>query len=161
MRKMKFPPTHIVLHTAAFRGPADVNTISAWHLERGFDAIGYHFVITGSTYDSSCVIQKGRSLDYQGAHALGLNNTIGICVTGHGDYDYWTQDQLRLLWILCANLMSIYKIPINKVIGHRETPLQNLNPIKTCPGKLIDMNEIRKGILSTLPENLEPYMEYK
>lgn len=147
MKKFVIKPKRIYLHTAAFRGPANEEIITKWHLARGFDDIGYHFVVVGSKYDNTSGIQTGRSLDYIGAHVSGDNcRSIGICVTGHGDFDEWTETQMGLLIPLVRDLMFKYTIEIKNVLGHREAPLR---PNKTCPGKKIDMKEIRKHILTS------------
>lgn len=148
MKEFKKFPTHIVLHTAAFRGEANAELITQWHLENGWDDIGYHYVITGSMFDKKSKIESGRPLHYHGAHARFFNHkSIGVCVTGHGDHMEWTQAQIDNLSKLVSDLMDAYQIPLKKVIGHRDTPWEKLKRNKTCPGNLIDMNEIRKFIL--------------
>lgn len=148
MKEFKKFPTHIVLHTAAFRGEADAEIITHWHLENGWETIGYHYVITGSMFDKKTRIEYGREIRFHGAHAKFFNGkSLGICVTGHGDHMEWTEDQITLLSSLVSDLMDAYKIPLKNVIGHRDTPWERLKHFKTCPGKLIDMKEIRKFIL--------------
>ena len=140
-------PTEIILHTAAFRGKCDALLIDTWHKEKGWEAIGYHFVVTGSFWDTEAAVQIGRPMGYQGAHVFGRNKrSIGICVTGHGDHAEWTDEQIRLACALISDLQQIYNIPTKKVIGHRETFIGRINLPKTCPGKLIDMNEFRKHL---------------
>jgi N-acetylmuramoyl-L-alanine amidase len=69
----------------------DVDLIDQWHKERGWDGVGYHYVITngiiahGNEYDPKMdgEIQKGRELAVMGAHCRGHNyNSIGICLIG-------------------------------------------------------------------------------
>jgi len=159
MKLMKFPPSHIVLHTAAFRGPASVEAIREWHLERGFDDIGYHWFISGSFYDIVAPgIYKGRPLDYKGAHPVGNNHTVGVCVSGHGDHMEWTDQQLGMVGVLCKQLMHTYNIPLKKVIGHNETWMHKLKRSKTRPGKLIDMDEVRKHVLNAPSGGLDQYI---
>ena len=56
----------------------NIDTIRAWHLERGFNDIGYNFVIT-----KAGLIQHGRPIDKIPAHTFGQNkDSIGICLTG-------------------------------------------------------------------------------
>jgi len=147
-------PKHIVLHTAAYRGKTDAKLIAKWHLEKeGWDTIGYHVVITGSIFDDEAVVQFGRPMQFQGAHAKFFNGrSLGICVTGHGDHIEWTTRQLDLLAEVVITLMKAYDIPVYKVIGHRDTPWERLKRFKTCPGTLIDMNEVRKHIMSKMKE---------
>ena len=66
--------------TAAYQQPAGESPadIRRWHLERGWAEIGYHFVIR-----KSGDLEIGRSLEYQGAHCLGINDqSIGVCCSG-------------------------------------------------------------------------------
>lgn len=56
--------------------------IRRWHIERGFNDIGYHYVI-----DLDGTIEEGRPLSKAGAHCQGHNrNSIGICYIGGA---YW------------------------------------------------------------------------
>ena len=56
----------------------DVETIRQWHLARGWNDIGYHYVIY---LDGT--IAKGRDLDIVGAHCRGNNqDSIGVCYIG-------------------------------------------------------------------------------
>ena len=57
--------------------------IDRWHKQRGFDRIGYHYVI-----DLDGTIEAGRDPDCIGAHCKGHNtNSIGICYIGGADRD--------------------------------------------------------------------------
>lgn len=72
--------TEIIIHcTATPAGrvvtAADVN---AWHLERGFAGIGYHYLIG---IDGR--IEPGRPIGRIGAHCRGHNRTsVGVCYVG-------------------------------------------------------------------------------
>lgn len=56
----------------------DVDTIRMWHKARGWNDIGYHYVIY---LDGT--IAKGRDLDVVGAHCRGNNkDSIGVCYIG-------------------------------------------------------------------------------
>ena len=70
----------IIVHCAATPEGKDytVAQIDRWHKERGFDCIGYHYVIYR---DGS--VHKGRSEERQGAHCVGHNaHSIGVCYIG-------------------------------------------------------------------------------
>ncbi len=70
----------IIIHcTATPEGrPHTVADVDRWHRQRGFDGIGYHFLIR---LDGS--VETGRPLEKQGAHCLGHNGrSIGICYVG-------------------------------------------------------------------------------
>lgn len=56
---------------------AEASRIRGWHMQRGFEDIGYHFVIKGNSYT------EGRDIRYQGAHCLHWNQfSLGFCVAG-------------------------------------------------------------------------------
>jgi len=70
----------IIIHCSAT--PQDrevsVSTIRKWHLQRGFNDIGYHYVIH---LDGK--ISNGRNISRIGAHCSGQNRgSIGICYVG-------------------------------------------------------------------------------
>jgi len=70
----------IILHcTATPEGRHhDVADIRRWHLKRGFNDIGYHYLI-----HIDGTIEEGRPLNKQGAHCSGQNRgSIGICYVG-------------------------------------------------------------------------------
>jgi N-acetyl-anhydromuramyl-L-alanine amidase AmpD len=143
---------YIVLHTAASLKPnVTAAHIDTWHRQRGFEMIGYHYVIRRDG-----LIEPGRPERYAGAHCRGLNhNSIGICLTGHGDFLPWTPEQMRFLRELVNALREKYNIWIENVIGHREVNdliaagklSARYRTDKTCPGKKIDMNALRLYIL--------------
>ena len=70
----------VVLHCSATKANSGVTaaTIREWHLSRGWQDIGYHFVIL-----ENGDIEKGRHLHLQGSHVQGHNaDSIGICYVG-------------------------------------------------------------------------------
>ena len=70
----------IILHCSATpQGREhDVADIRRWHLKRGFNDIGYHYLI-----HIDGTIEEGRPLNKQGAHCSGQNRgSIGICYVG-------------------------------------------------------------------------------
>ena len=92
----------------------DINTIRRWHKERGFNDVGYNFVIL-----EDGTIQPGRSLSIEyGAHCRGKNDWMGICLIGR---DSFTDAQFESL----GKLITKYKC--KEVKGHYA-----FSP-KTCP----------------------------
>ena len=58
----------------------DVEKVTQWHTERGFDTIGYHYLIKRDG-----TLQEGRQQDEVGAHAVAVNGTsIGVALVGGG-----------------------------------------------------------------------------
>lgn len=126
MRKINL----IVIHCADTYARMDVgvNEIRKWHLERGFEDIGYHYVIRRDG-----TVETGRALEKMGAHAAGFNAfSIGICYAGgKGDdgqpEDNRTGEQKKALRGLVAELLK--RFPEAKVSGHGELP----GVRKACP----------------------------
>jgi hypothetical protein len=121
-----------------------VDVIDLWHRQRGWNGIGYHFVITNGRLTSDQgysgfndgLIQTGRYINLVGAHCKGFNKrSIGICLIGkHG----FTAKQLyQALPELLGKLMLEYDISIEQVRGHCE-----FSKAKTCPN--ISPDIIRK-----------------
>lgn len=56
----------------------DVKEIRRWHKERGWDDVGYHFIVRRDGE-----IEVGRTLDVPGAHCAGHNaDSVGTCLVG-------------------------------------------------------------------------------
>ena len=70
----------IIVHCSATKAGQDFTAadIDRWHRERGFNGIGYHYVIR---LDGR--LEKGREIDLAGAHSKGWNErSVGICYIG-------------------------------------------------------------------------------
>ena len=70
----------IIIHcTATPEGRQhDVADIRRWHLKRGFNDIGYHYLI-----HIDGTVEEGRPINKQGAHCSGENKgSIGLCYVG-------------------------------------------------------------------------------
>lgn len=138
--------THILVHNSASKW-GDVAEITRWHKERGFNTIGYHYVITNTHPRSSRVkdpafdgvVHNGRALDKRGAHEEKYNHrSLGICLIGRGPKDF-TVAQLDSLRKVCRELMGRFKIPRENVLGHAE-----VDPMKRDPG--FDMDAFRASL---------------
>jgi N-acetylmuramoyl-L-alanine amidase len=111
----------VVHHSAspANRGD-DAETIHGWHIEKGWDGIGYHYVILPSGD-----IQAGRPEFWEGSHAKSHNHeSLGICLIGNHVFKV---EQLSALRGLLDRLIK--KFPFAKIVGHSD-----LNPGTQCPG---------------------------
>lgn len=114
----------IIIHCSDTREGKDftVKDITSWHKARGFNTIGYHYVIYR---DGS--IHVGRPEDEQGAHCKegGHNrHSIGICyiggktADGTGYKDTRTPEQKEAMLSLLRQLKARY--PHARVYGHRD-----------------------------------------
>ncbi|WP_163499830.1 N-acetylmuramoyl-L-alanine amidase [Helicobacter suis] len=119
----------IIIHCSATPEGQDFSAkdIDRWHKEKGWEGIGYHFVIK---LDGT--IESGRSLDCVGAHCRGHNSdSLGICYIGGLDKNYKpadtrTPEQKEALKSLCLKLLK--ENVAAKLYGHRD-----FEPKKECP----------------------------
>ncbi|NIQ00974.1 MAG: N-acetylmuramoyl-L-alanine amidase [Nitrospinaceae bacterium] len=126
----------------------DAKTIDAWHRENGWDAIGYHFVILNGyrvaarpyVLEHDGLVENGRDVKFQGAHAEGNNaDSIGICLIGN--HLFSGRQLLDSLPRLLIQLIGRYNLKAQDIIfGHYE-----LDPNKTCPN--IPMAMVKKTVL--------------
>lgn len=94
----------------------------------------------------------GRLDHVGGAHTKGLNfRSRAICVSGHGDFEIWNAAQLASVVAQCATWCRLDAIPVEHIIGHRDAPRFGGEPTpKSCPGKLIDLDMIRRLVRDEL-----------
>lgn len=113
----------IIIHcTATPEGREhDVADIRRWHLKRGFNDIGYHYLI-----HIDGTVEEGRPLNKQGAHCSGQNRgSIGICYVGGMSKDMKkakdtrTVKQKDSLILLMIQLMYKYNKDMT-IHGHNE-----------------------------------------
>jgi hypothetical protein len=104
----------VIHHTASH--DVSASTINKWHKERGWDGIGYHWVIRANG-----AIEKGRAMWKQGAHAKGRNHKTGIVLTGYSEF---TKEQVKSL----HNLLQRLGIK-HKEKHHEECPSNGLTDI--------------------------------
>ena len=120
----------VVVHCSATKQSMDIGAedIRGWHKGKGWDDIGYHYVIRRNGK-----VEKGRDVSIAGAHAKGHNfNSIGICLVGGIDDNGKADDNYTLKqYNALIQLISFLKItfPIDDVLGHRDLPSVN----KSCP----------------------------
>ena len=136
MRKI----SKIIIHCSATPSgrAVTINEIDAWHKQRGFACIGYHYVI-----GINGEIWKGRDEQRIGAHCLNHNkHSIGICyIGGLSSKDYTPKDtrtdmQKAALIKLLRELKVKY--PNATIHGHNEFAA------KECP--CFDANNEYKNI---------------
>lgn len=114
--------TEILIHCSATPEGRDytVDDIRKWHRQRGFNDIGYHYVI----YRDG-TIHQGREEEFVGAHCKGHNSrSIGICYIGgmtadnQSPKDTRTDEQKSSLLSLLIDLKASY--PNAVIRGHRD-----------------------------------------
>lgn len=111
----------IIVHCTATKAGKyfDVRDVRRWHLQRGWEDIGYHYLVL---LDGT--IQAGRPLAEVSAHCVGHNShSIGVCYVGGLDpngnpADTRTEAQRTALRNLLIDLR--HQCPTAVIHGHRD-----------------------------------------
>lgn len=138
MRNIKY----IVIHCSATKENIDYKAadIDLWHKQKGYQCIGYHFVIR-----LNGLVELGRSVSNVGAHVYGFNkNSIGICYIGglnakNKPCDTRTPEQKKSLYNLIRQLKASF--PDAQIVGHRDLSpdinhngiIEKIEYLKECP----------------------------
>ena len=115
------------------------------HVARGWDSLGYDFVIGNGTETKNGLIEVGPRWTKQlpGAHTGTPDHIyndfgIGICLVGNfrrespdGRTDGLTRGSAQYM-------MKTYNIPASRIIGHRDAKSTN------CPGRNMNIAEVRR-----------------
>jgi N-acetylmuramoyl-L-alanine amidase len=116
------------------------------HKAKGWDGVGYHFVIGNGTEtgDGQVEVTQRWPLQKWGAHAKTMDNRfnehgIGICLVGNFDVERPSPQQLRSLSRLVAHLAQTYRISPQNVVGHRDTKPTD------CPGRFVNIAAVRSA----------------
>src|ERR1043165_7697894 len=140
---------HIVVHHSA-SPTGSAASFDRAHREKGWDGLGYHFVIGNGTGSRDGQVEVGYrwTQQMQGAHAGNYEfnqHGIGICLVG--DFEKGgppSAAQMHSLRSLVAFLQARCSIPTNEIIGHGNVPGRNTE----CPGRYLDMMAFRGSLNS-------------
>jgi hypothetical protein len=137
------PWKYIVIHHSATSNGNAVK-FDREHKAKGWDELGYHFVINNGNGGVDGRVEVGPRWPKQkwGAHAKTPDNRfnefgIGICFVGNFQDAQPTFKQMQSGARLVAWLMKTYKIPASNVIGHDDAKAT------LCPGKNLNLAQIR------------------
>ena len=118
MRKIE----KIIIHcTATPEGrPVTVKEVDAWHRQRGFAKIGYHFLIylDGSMHTGREIEEIGAHCEGQNSHSIGICYVGGLAKDGKTAKDTRTEAQKESLVKLIGELKR--QFPNVTIHGHRE-----------------------------------------
>lgn len=121
---------YLVVHCADTPPDMDIGVqeIDRWHRKRGWNGVGYHYVIRRDG-----TLETGRASSTPGAHVRKFNRqSLGICLVGgraaegKEPENNFTREQLEVLAILLDECLVI--APHAEVVGHRD-----LDSGKACP----------------------------
>jgi N-acetyl-anhydromuramyl-L-alanine amidase AmpD len=150
------PWRYIVIHHSA-TPTGSAAEFDRMHKAKGWDELGYHFVIGNGTGSGNGQVEVGGRWRAQkwGAHAKTADNRyndygIGICLVGNFDVDRPTAAQLASLSKLVAFLEKTYHISETNVIGHGQTKATD------CPGKFMNVAQVKSMARQALAAAGEP-----
>lgn len=142
-------PRGIVVHHSAMGSDsadaeADVAGLDAAHAKRGFAAfywgrtyhIGYHYVIHADGR-----VEGGRPEHCVGAHTIGFNDRIGICLLGNFENRPPTRAQMDALVRLCRTLRARYDIGLDAIAGHGDCTHKT-----ACPGRRFPLYTLKSRL---------------
>jgi len=145
----------VIHHTATAAGSAAM--IDRWHREKGWEGLGYHFVIGNGTHSGDGEVEVGYRWirQEQGAHcrlspaharrrgtAEGYYNEhgIGIVLVGNFDQTAPTERQMDALARLVRFLMERCNIPESRIFLHGDVDQTR------CPGSRFSLAELKRRL---------------
>jgi hypothetical protein len=138
---------HIVVHhSASVVGSASI--FDKAHKERGWDGLGYHFVIGNGSASGDGEVEVGYRWKRQqaGAHAGNAEYNqagIGICLVG--DFEHGGRPSARQMASLRALVRFLQVktgVPTSEICGHGNVPGKSTE----CPGKNLDLFAFRASL---------------
>ena len=140
----------IIHHSATPNGGA--GAFDRMHKSKGWDELGYHFVVGNGSDTRDGQIEVGPRWRKQkwGAHAKTPDNTyndygIGVCLVGNFDVTRPSWRQVQETAKLVAYLQRTYNVPSSRVIGHGMVHTFDAAGTSThCPGRNMDIAQIRQ-----------------
>ena len=127
----------VVHHSASQVGGAA--RFDQWHRAKGWDGVGYDFVIGNGTDTGDGAVETTFRWKEQrdGAHVKGWNGmAIGICLVGNFDDTDPTPAQMDALRTLVRYLRGRFGIPRERVVGHGQLGAT------LCPGKRLSVRDV-------------------
>ena len=137
----------IVIHHSASDSGGAVR-IDQWHRQRGWDELGYHFVVGNGTDTRDGQIEVGPRWTSQkhGAHTktddeFYNQHGIGICLVGNFDNYAPSELQMQSLAKLVSYLCREYRIPASQIYTHGGVTHKT-----DCPGKYFNVERLKRMV---------------
>ncbi len=141
----------VIHHSATATGGAAA--FDKMHKAKGWDGLGYDFVIGNGTDTGNGQIEVGFRWTQQldGAHAKTPDNDfnklgIGICLVGNFDETNPSPQQMASLAKLVGYLEKTYRITPDRILGHGDTK------ITACPGRHMNLAIVRRMAAQAMAE---------
>ena len=161
---------YIVIHHSA----TDSGSLAAFHnyqKRKGSGGVAYHFVIgNGNGSEDGKSEESFRWKEgLPGAH-VSINSWeynlygIGICLVGNFNDHPPTNAQYESLIYLITHLVKEYKIPPERIVGHKDVPFDH-DPSQhegtQCPGKYLHIQDVKERVIErTLSDTSGMYSRY-
>ena len=136
----------VIHHSATTVGGAD--RFDEAHRAKGWDGLGYHFVIGNGSDTADGEVEAGPRWRRQahGAHCKTRTeyfnrHGIGICLVGNFEEDPPSPGQMRSLRRLVGFLCDEFDIPPSRVYTHG-----GITGETRCPGRLFDLKAFRQEL---------------
>lgn len=136
----------VVHHSATTNG--DAAAFDRAHRARGWDELGYHFVVGNGSLSRDGQLEVGSRWRKQkhGAHAKVRGHPeynqlgVGICLVGNFNNAPPGEAQMQTLARLIRGLMTRYNIPKSRVLGH------GMLAPTDCPGKQFNFRDLYRRL---------------
>lgn len=142
----------VIHHSATPTGGAAA--FDRMHRDKGWDELGYHFVVGNGSDTGNGAIEVGPRWPKQkwGAHTKTPDNQyndfgIGICLVGNFDITRPSSEQMRSVSKLVAYMMKTYRIPADHVVRHKDCKSTD------CPGAHLSIVEVRRMATQMLADS--------
>ena len=136
----------VIHHSASDVGGA--GRFDQWHRAKGWDELGYHFVIGNGTDTSDREVEVGERWVEQkhGAHCKTPDeyynqHGIGICLVGNFNHYPPTAAQMRSLVRLVRFLCRRFHISVSRIYTHG-----GITGKTDCPGADFDVETLRRQV---------------
>jgi N-acetyl-anhydromuramyl-L-alanine amidase AmpD len=136
----------VIHHSASDIGGA--LRFDQWHRDKGWDELGYHFVVGNGTDTPDGLVEVGPRWVAQkhGAHCKTPDefynqHGIGVCLVGNFDKYEPSRSQVESLVSLCRYLCATYHISAEQIYTHG-----GITGKTDCPGALLDVELIRRRV---------------
>jgi len=141
--------TAIVIHHSATE-TGDAASFGREHEHRGWEGVGYDFVIGNGTDSGDGEVEVTFRWKQQktGAHCKTPDNwanerAVGICLVGDFTNRPPTMRQMRSLERLVEFLQKRYGIRKSLIYGHKDTPGAH---VTECPGRYFPMSRLKSAL---------------
>ncbi len=132
----------VVHHSATESGGAEAFRV-LHRLVRGWNDLGYHFVIGNGTHTGDGELEEGRPVRCRGAHARGANGfSLGVCLVGNFNTGSPTGRQMNTLGRLLGGLLKERGLPREAVMLHRQVKGSSTE----CPGRNLTLAMVLQAL---------------